>query len=326
MVRHFKKYFILLLAALGPGFSASAQVVWTVQPSQYEFSMTVTAVLNLDGKLSLDGNDRVGAFIGETCRGVANPSQYTTADGSKIVFLQVYSNTILGEAVTFKMFDASTGILVNAANKLTFQSDANTGNMAAPYIITTNQNPTDIALSSAEIMEGKEAGSEVGIFTATDPDKGADADYSYKLIAGAADNTNFSVLKDSLISAVIFDYDLKSTHTILVEVSDGKGGTFQKQMTINIAVDPNQFSANNYISPNGDLKNDFWMIKNIEVYKEHQITIYNDAGIVVFSKKGYNNDWDGTYEGKKLPTGVYYFIVKSPDNGRKFTGSISLNR
>jgi gliding motility-associated-like protein len=238
----------------------------------------------------------------------------------------VYSNTILGEAVTFKMYDASTGILVNAANKLTFQSDANTGNMAAPYIITTNQNPTDIALSSAEIMEGKEAGSEIGIFTATDPDKGADADYSYKLVAGAADNANFSVSKDTLTSAAIFDYDLKPTHTILIEVSDGKGGIFQKQMTINIAVDPNQFSANNYISPNGDLKNDFWVIKNIEVYQEHQITIYNDAGIVVLSKRGYNNDWDGTYEGKKLPTGVYYFIVKSPDDGRKFTGSISLNR
>jgi gliding motility-associated-like protein len=317
------KNFILILAAIGFSvFSAAAQSAgWTVNPSQYEFSMTVTGVLNMEGAISTDGNDRVGAFIGGVCRGVTSPSEYTTSDGFKIVFLQVYSNTIVGETVTFKLYDASAGTLVNAANSLKFQNDATTGTTASPYIITTNQNPTDIALSSMEIMEGKKKGSDIGVFTVTDSDGGPD--YSYSIAEG---NGNFSIHNDTLASAVVFDYEIQSSHPVLVEVSDGKGGTFQKLFTITITIDPDRFSCNNYISPNGDGKNDVWVIKYPEVYKEYKVTIYNDAGVVVFNSTNYNNDWGGTLDGKRLPTGAYYFIVQSPDHLKKYAGTISLNR
>jgi gliding motility-associated-like protein len=69
-----------------------------------------------------------------------------------------------------------------------------------------------------------------------------------------------------------------------------------------------------------------WAIKNLSVYKDYNITIYNDAGIAVLSTASYNNDWAGTYEGKRLPEGVYYYVVQSPDGTKKFRGSISINR
>ena len=320
-----KTYLILLTAILCFGF-AEAQPGWTVNPSSYEFSMTVTAVLNMDGNISKDGNDRVGAFIGGVCRGTTNPSSYATAEGYKIVFLQVYSNTVLGETVTFKLYDADKGTLVDAANSLTFKNDENTGTMAAPFIITSNQNPTDIMLSSDKIMEGEDVGTEIGIFSVADPDGGAGSVNTYTLIPGAADNSNFSISGDTLKSAIVFDNDQQNTYSILTMVNDGKGGTFQKEISIYVTIDPDRFSSNNYISPNGDGKNDVWEIKNKDVYKEYKVTIYNDAGVAVFATKGYNNDWSGNLSGRKLPTGVYYFIVQSPDSSRKFTGSISLNR
>lgn len=297
-----------------------------MNPSGYEFSMTITALLNSDGDVSADQNDKVGAFVGTVCRGVTSPSGYTTPEGHKIVFLQVYSNSISGEKVTFKLYDASSNATTDAFTSVTFQNDANTGTTASPFIITTNQDPDDILLSANEIMEGLDIGSVVGQFTASDPDKTNDADYAYVLIDGRADNSNFTINGDTLKSAIVFDYDLQSSYSIIVEVLDGKGGKFQKQMQVRIAVDPEEFAANNYLSPNGDGKNDVWRVKSVEVYKDYTFTIYNDAGVTVFSSTGYNNDWNGTNAGKKLPSGVYYYLVQSPDRTKKFTGTISINR
>jgi gliding motility-associated-like protein len=326
MIRNYIHFTLFLMVMTCSVRHANAQdPSWSVNPSEYEFSMTVTAVLNADGALSIDKQDKVGAFIDGVCRGVASPSDFTAGDGN-IVFLQVYSNSILGETVVFTLYDASAGVLVNASNSVTFQNDANIGTMASPYIITSNLDPTDISLSPGEIMEDMAVGSAAGIFSVTDPDGGDDADNVYTLINGAVDNAVFSINGDTLKSAAIFNHDEKSSYTVLVAVSDGKGGSFQKELPVQITVNPDRFTVNNYISPNGDQMNDFWAIKNITVYKEYKVIIYNDAGIEVLNTVGYNNDWSGTYQGKNLPEGVYYYVVQSPDGTKKFRGSISINR
>jgi gliding motility-associated-like protein len=299
---------------------------WSVVPNDYQYSLTITAVLNMDGVMANQTTDKVGAFVNGVCRGVGSPTTTTTSGGANLVFLQVYSNSISGEDITFKMYDASGDLQFDAINIVSFQSDAALGSVSDPYVITTNHDPTDISLSSMEIMEGLETGSDIGKLTATDPDGGV-INFTYSLVTGigADDNASFVIHDDKLQSAVVFDYDSKSVYTVLIEVNDGKGGVFQKQFTIHIVPDPDEFSALNYISPNNDGKNDVWKIKNPEIYKDYQLSIFNDAGIVMYSTADYQNDWEGTYNGKALPTGIYYFVMKSPE-GKKFTGSITLNR
>lgn len=321
------KYLILLIQILCTGGVANAAPpTWFVDPSLFEYSMTVTAILNIDGEISMDGNDKVAAFINGACRGVASPSAFTTEDGKKLVFLKVYSNTIQGENVIFKMYDASADIESMAINELTFLDNGITGTTSDPFIITTNQDPTDLTLSSIEVMEGQNPGAVVGSFIVTDPDGGATSNYTYTLVSGAFDNASFAISGNQLTTSVVFDHDVKTSYSVLVEVSDGKGGTFQKEITVFVTIDPDKFSSGNYISPNGDGKNDVWKIKNSDVYKDYKVTIFNDAGVTVYSTTDYQNQWDGTLDGKKLPTGVYYFLVQSPDQKRKFTGSITLNR
>ena len=60
----------------------------------------------------------------------------------------------------------------------------------------------------------------------------------------------------------------------------------------------------NAISPNGDGYNDLWIIDNIGLYKENEVKIFNQWNSVVYTKKGYTNDWDGA----GLPDGTYYYI------------------
>lgn len=79
-------------------------------------------------------------------------------------------------------------------------------------------------------------------------------------------------------------------------------------------------------SPNGDGINDVWNILLLDSYPGNTVDIFNRAGQKVFESKGYKVPFDGNFENKPLPVGVYYYII-APKNGRKtVTGSLTLIR
>ncbi|PRX57222.1 PKD domain-containing protein [Flagellimonas meridianipacifica] len=83
----------------------------------------------------------------------------------------------------------------------------------------------------------------------------------------------------------------------------------------------------NTMTPNGDGANDVFYIENIETFPNNQLTIYNRWGHVVFERAGYSNDWEGTYKGKPLPVGTYYYYIRlnDPDN-RSHSGYVTILR
>lgn len=70
-----------------------------------------------------------------------------------------------------------------------------------------------------------------------------------------------------------------------------------------------RLAANNVITPNGDGRNDTWIINNIEQYPNNTVRLMDKFGHMIYSKRGYNNDWDGTYQNAPLPQGTYYYVV-----------------
>jgi gliding motility-associated-like protein len=72
----------------------------------------------------------------------------------------------------------------------------------------------------------------------------------------------------------------------------------------------------NTFSPNGDGIHDRWEIKYLDTYPGATVEIYNRYGQLVFKSTGHTQSWDGTYNGKPVPVGTYYYIV-NPKNGRK---------
>ncbi len=81
--------------------------------------------------------------------------------------------------------------------------------------------------------------------------------------------------------------------------------------------------VNNLLSPNGDGINDIWVVKNIAFYPDNSVTVYDKAGKIVFTKKGYTNDWDGSYRGSVLNSGTYYYLVDL-GNGTNIKGYITV--
>ncbi|MBC8051594.1 MAG: gliding motility-associated C-terminal domain-containing protein [Sphingobacteriaceae bacterium] len=82
----------------------------------------------------------------------------------------------------------------------------------------------------------------------------------------------------------------------------------------------------NAFSPNGDGINDRWAIKYLETYVRADVQIFNRYGQKVYTSGQYLEPWDGTWQGKEIPVGVYYYTIE-PNNGRKkLFGSITLLR
>lgn len=72
---------------------------------------------------------------------------------------------------------------------------------------------------------------------------------------------------------------------------------------------------NNFLTPNGDGKNDFFVVKGLEKYPENKLTIFDRGGRTIYSVLNYQNTWDGYLNGKPLMEDTYYYILDLGKNG-----------
>ncbi|MDP4222135.1 MAG: gliding motility-associated C-terminal domain-containing protein [Bacteroidota bacterium] len=81
------------------------------------------------------------------------------------------------------------------------------------------------------------------------------------------------------------------------------------------------------ITPNNDGYNDEWIIRNIDLYPDAELRVYNRWGKLVFSTRNpAANPWNGTQNGKLVPTDSYHYILYLNDGSAPKTGVISVIR
>jgi hypothetical protein len=97
---------------------------WNVDVSNYEYSCNITGQLYIDSTISINSNDLVSAFIDGELRGVGKLTYIPSYD-TYMVFLDIYSNNQYGDSIEFKVWDASTGKIINRVSPtLVFESNA----------------------------------------------------------------------------------------------------------------------------------------------------------------------------------------------------------
>lgn len=79
-----------------------------------------------------------------------------------------------------------------------------------------------------------------------------------------------------------------------------------------------------FFTPNGDGFNDFWRIKNISLFPNSVLTIFDRYGKLLKQLNSPNNGWDGTFNGLALPSDDYWFELMI--NDKKIKGHFSLKR
>jgi gliding motility-associated-like protein len=118
------------------------------------------------------------------------------------------------------------------------------------------------------------------------------------------------------------DFKVNLLGAVTLTVTDKNGCTATQ--TVHISSHCADIHIPTAFTPNGDGTNDKWVIAGLENDLSVTLKIYDRLGDIVYKSNGYPSPWDGTYNGKKLPPGVYYYIINARDNKQVLSGSVTI--
>jgi len=119
-----------------------------------------------------------------------------------------------------------------------------------------------------------------------------DVSYEYQLDNGPFQTSN------------IFSNVAPGLHT--VTINDPKGcGSVSTQITV--------VGFPKFFTPNGDGTNDYWHIEGLETLQEPVVHIYNRYGMFIKELDRQSLGWDGTFNGRELPSTDYWFKLSYMD-------------
>eukprot|EP01037_Dinobryon_pediforme_P017342 gene17342-17533_t len=117
-------------------------------------------------------------------------------------------------------------------------------------------------------------------------------------------------------------FQVRTPQTVSLTVTDANGCQATQQIMVS-AQCPDVHIPNTF-TPNGDGINDLWDIAGLEADHSALVKVYNRYGTLLYESKGYPTPWNGEMNGKKLPAGVYYYIVNAKNNKQKYSGSLTI--
>ncbi len=81
-------------------------------------------------------------------------------------------------------------------------------------------------------------------------------------------------------------------------------------------------------SPNGDGLNDYFEIDFADYFPGMLVEVYTRWGEKLFSSRGYSDEqrWNGTYRGKDVPFGTYYYVIVPYSGAEPITGPLTIVR
>ncbi|CAA0205274.1 Protein of unknown function precursor containing a C-terminal secretion signal. Putative adhesin [Tenacibaculum maritimum] len=123
-------------------------------------------------------------------------------------------------------------------------------------------------------------------------------------------------------------------YTLTVTHPDNICGSVAHSATLNVTLGDPDITIYNELTPNGDGDNDTFYIDAINKYPNNSLEIYNRWGNLVYSKKGYDNTFEGISngrvnisEGSKLPAGTYFYVLDLSKVGKEpLKGWLYINR
>jgi gliding motility-associated-like protein len=118
-------------------------------------------------------------------------------------------------------------------------------------------------------------------------------------------------------------YNINVDSNVTVRVVDSRGC----EATVVIPFDfTGVLEIPNFFTPDGDNMNDFWYPKNRDFFPNLEVKIYDRYGRVV-AVLNQISKWDGTYDGKEVPTGDYWYVVFANDEDQQqYVGHFTLYR
>lgn len=83
-------------------------------------------------------------------------------------------------------------------------------------------------------------------------------------------------------------------------------------------------SIPNVITPNNDGINDLFIIQNIDLIQENEVSILNRWGNLIYSTENYSNS--KPFDGENCHEGVYFYFIVSKKTGERYSGTLTIIR
>jgi gliding motility-associated-like protein len=253
---------------------------------------------NIDVVIDEPASALAGAITSQTnvtCHGDANGSVEATASGGTAP----YEFSLNGGA--FQSAGAFSG-LPGGSNTIAVR-DANLCTMELPVSIAE---PAEIVLS-ADVTDVDCPGTNQGMIVLT--------------ITGGT--LPYTVSWSDGITTVSRTNITDGEYSVIV--TDGNGCGERLDVTVGVIGTENCVEIPVIITPNGDGYNDTWRIKNIDLFPDAEIIVFNRWGQRVFNTKNIlANPWDGTLKGKPLPVDSYHYILDFHNGSKPRSGVISI--
>ena len=249
---------------------------------------------------------------------VTNTFQCFDTDTIEITFDPIAVTTV---ATSFAEICPGESIQLNADGGSTFQWLDDSNSLSATNIPNPQASPQ--APTTYQVISTNECGSdtasvEIQVFEIT-----SDAGVNACVAPGASIELQATGGVEYFWEESIYEFDdytianplvtpLEDA-TFVVEIIDENNCSNIDSIKVSVASSPEEFVKRiNLISPNGDLKNDWLEFKGIEKYGSNSLNIFNRWGELVYTKINYQIDgerFDGHYNEKELPAGVYYYVL-----------------
>ena len=113
------------------------------------------------------------------------------------------------------------------------------------------------------------------------------------------------------------------TDSLVYEICSG---TLCDQATVSFRVRCELVEPYTGFSPNGDGVNETFVILGIDEFPGAEVRVYNRWGNEVFSATDYQNDWRGTWDGNRLVSGTYFYVIDLNDGSDALAGYVQLFR
>ncbi|MCX6315720.1 MAG: gliding motility-associated C-terminal domain-containing protein [Bacteroidetes bacterium] len=293
-----------------------------------------------------DGNCSAGGTITVTAAGGGNPPyEYSINGGTtyqtsnaftglaagtyNVIARNIGSGCTASQTVTivfsFNLFvDPIAGSSVCLGNSFTPVVNSNattyswtptTGvsnpNIANPVFTptTTTTYTLNAVLGSCNIQRTVTVGVFPGATINAGPDATIIAGDVYAMQATASAGTYLWTPSTGLSSATVLNPNANPsvTTTYSVRVTNAQGCIATDDVVITVV--PYCVKPMEAFTPNGDGINDLWLITSGNCLTSAKAQVFNRYGAKVFESADYKNTWNGTYEGKPLPDGTYYYVI-----------------
>jgi len=113
---------------------------------------------------------------------------------------------------------------------------------------------------------------------------------------------------------------------LTITLTDGKAIGPPKERYIMLTYSFEDLEIPSGFTPNGDNVNDKWIIAPPDSELQNaEIKVYNHRGIKVYEGKGFNDPWDGTFNGERVPAGTYFYTIDLKlKNKKTYKGTVTV--